>query len=288
MPELNVTIERVLYPSETAESRWFILLAARDGSDVVCKGNIAWRPRPKERLRLIGEWSTYQGKREFKFTEAALDLPTDARGMLHYVCEIASGVGDAMESQIWDLKGEAWATIKDGELPRLRGKIYQNLMEAIERAEADREKGIAIAELLKAGATINMANAAWELWGSDTMGVVMSDPYRLADLPNYGFAHVDGAIRLHYGIGDNDPRRIKAAVIYTLKQITSGGSTLVKWDELLSQAMGKLGGYSDLICAAVSEMFSDGTLKGFKGVRGVALASDFRNESIIWEYANGA
>ena len=120
------------------------------------------------------------------------------------------------------------------------------------------------------------------------MGVVMSDPYRLADLPNYGFAHVDGAIRLHYGIGDNDPRRIKAAVIYTLKQITSGGSTLVKWDELLSQAMGKLGGYSDLICAAVSEMFSDGTLKGFKGVRGVALASDFRNESIIWEYANGA
>lgn len=131
-----------------------------------------------------------------------------------------------------------------------------------------------------------MASAAYELWGGDTIGVVMSNPYRLAELPNYGFSHVDGAIRVHYGIGDADPRRIRAAVVYVLRQITSSGSTLVTWDALHAACIAKLGGYHSLIVEAVREMFQEGTLKGFKSSRSVALASDFRNESTIWEYIN--
>lgn len=289
MPDesLSVSVDRVLYPSETVErANWFIIAVNRDGTEIIAKGNMAWRPQQKERLKLTGKWGSYQGKREFRFTEAALDLPTDARGMLHYVCELAPGVGAAMEEQIWELKGEDWASIEEGALPRLKGRVYLSLMEAIERAEADREKGTAIAELLKAGCTMNMATAAWEQWKANTIGVVSNNPYRLAELPNYGFSHVDGVIRIHYGITDADPRRIRAAVVYVLRQITESGSTLVPWEALHAQCIAKLGGYQSLIVEAVRDMFAEGTLKGFQSSKSVSLASDYKNEAAIWDYIN--
>jgi hypothetical protein len=284
---LAVTVERVPYPPAHVENQDWFILVCRDGpNEVVAKGKMGWRPQPKERLKLFGKWSTYQGKREFKFDSAALDIPTDARGMLHYVCELASGVGAALEQQIWDLKGEDWATIEEGELPRFKGKVFSNFADAVSRAEADRTKGAAIAQLLAAGASMNMAAAAWEQWQQDTLGVVASNPYRLAELPNYGFADVDNRIRQHYGIGDSDMRRIRAAVVYVLRQITSGGSTVVNWDVLNKSCLEKLGGYQELITQAVREMFGEGTLKGFQRSRGISLASDFRNEQTIWNFIN--
>lgn len=282
--KLKVSVSRVLYPPETAEgATWFILSAQSEAGQVIAKGEMGWRPRQGEKLELTGKWSTYQGKREFKFSQAALDIPTDPRGMLHYVCEIASGVGASMEQLIWDLKGETWAAIGEGEIPRLSGKIYTGFMQALETAESDQAKGSAIAELLRAGCTMNMATAAYDKWEADTLGVVASDPYRLAELPNYGFSHVDGQIRMFYGIEDGDPRRIRAAIVYVLRQITESGSTLVPWDKLNSSCLHKLGGYQHLITRSVKEMFGDGTLRGFRDSRAVALAKDFRNESIIWQ-----
>lgn len=278
---LTVIVNRVCYPAETVEgASWFIL----DTDQGTCKGNMPWRPKPKERLKLEGDYSVYQGKREFKFKSAQLDLPTDSRGLLRYVCELASGVGEALEMQIWELKGEAWSEIEEGEVPRLKGKSYDNFIKAIEIAEGDRAKGETIAQLMSAGCTINMANAAYEKWEKNTMGVVSSDPYRLAELPKYGFGDVDNKIRYHFGIEDGDPRRIRAAVIYVLRQITQGGSTLVNWDELFSACIKHLDGFNDLILQSVSSMFKEGTLRGFKSSRAIALASDCRNETIIWDY----
>jgi len=282
--DLNVTVERVLYPPETTKDADWFIIATTEG---VCKGNMSWRPRENERLTLTGKYGEYQGKREFKFTQAALNLPTDARGMLHYVCEMASGVGSAMEQEIWNKMGEDWPNIKEGALPRLKGKIFDNFMESIERAEGDRAKGAVIAKLLAAGCTMNMATAAYEKWAKSTMGVVSHDPYRLAELPSYGFQDVDGTIRQHFGIEDDDPKRIRAAVVYVLRQITGSGSTLVQWDQLNSACLAKLGGYQDLILQAVSDMFNEGTLKGFQRSRSISLASDHFNERLIWDFISG-
>lgn len=286
---LSVTVDRVLYPPETDEdARWFILACTDStGSQIVCKGEMGWRPRQGERLAMEGSYGTYQGKREYKFQAAALDIPTDARGMLHYVCEMASGIGPAMEDQIWNAKGEDWANVEDGEIPRLSGRVYHNLMDAIEVAEQDRIKGKAIAELIHAGCSMNMASAAWEVWEKNTLGVVMNNPYRLAELPGYGFVHVDGDIRAHYGITDDDPRRIRAAVVYVLRQITGTGSTVVQWNILHAACVEKLRGYSSLIVEQVREMFGEGTLKGFKESKNVSLAGDYKNELTIWEYLGG-
>jgi exodeoxyribonuclease V alpha subunit len=283
--DLDVTVERVCYPPETTkDADWFILATSMG----TCKGNMSWRPRENERLTLTGRYAEYQGKREFKFTQAALNLPTDSRGMLHYVCEMTSGIGLAMEADIWAMMGDRWPDIEEGALPRFKGKVFDNFMQAIERAEGDRAKGNIISQLLAAGCTMNMANAAYEKWEKSTIGVVSHDPYRLAELSNYGFQDVDGAIRQHFGIADDDPKRIRAAVVYVLRQMTGSGSTLVQWEKLNSQCLAKLGGYQELILQAVNDMFEEGTLKGFGRSKSVALAADYFNENTIWNFIQSA
>jgi len=281
--DLEVTVERVLFPAETVkESDWFILRTDRG----IVKGTMGWRPRVSERLILTGRFAEYQGKAEFKFKTAALNIPTDSRGILHYVCEITSGLGTALEEQIWETKGLSWPEVQDGEIPRLKGKLFDRFTESVSQVEQDRAKGGVIAQLLAAGCSMNMAVMAYEKWGKSTYGVIAHDPYRLAELPNYGFSHVDGDIRLHFGIADGDPRRVRAAVVYVLRQLTEGGSTAVKWHALNTACLSKLGGYQDLIIEVVSEMFGDGTLKSFEGSGCVALGSDFYNESVIWKFIN--
>lgn len=281
MPTLAVTVHRVAYPPATAtDASWFILITSHG----TAKGAMAWRPHDNEALILEGEWTVYKGEREFKFSSARLNIPTNPRDQLHYVCERTSGLGPAAEQQIWDRAGANWPSIAEGDIPRLRGKVYANFRLQIESLSERSEEASVVAHLMGRGATMAMACAAWAKWAGQTLGVVNADPYRLAELPHYGFRNVDSDIRRAYGISDDDKRRIKAAVVYSLRRLTDDGSTVVAWEDLYAQTVGLLGGYADLVSDCTAELFEDGTLRAFKESKGVSLAEDFRAEMDIWEF----
>jgi hypothetical protein len=248
---------------------------------------MSWRPQENEQLILDGEFTTYKGEREFAFKTARLDVPTESRDQLHYVCMRTSGIGAAAESLIWEHAGEDWMDIDEGAVPRLNGKVYANFQLQLEALREKSEEAKVVATLIGKGATINMACAAWEQWKVETLGVVNADCYRLSELSGYGFRDVDRAIRQSYGIADDDKRRIRAAVVYALRRITDTGDTVARWDELFKQAIGLLGGYADLISDCTAELFEDGSLKAFPKSAGVSLASDWKAETTIWEFVEG-
>jgi len=282
MTTLSVTVQRVAYPPATSESDWYILITDAGAA----KGKMAWRPQDGEALILEGEYATYKGEREFTFKSARLNVPTDPRDQLHYVCARTPGMGAAMEQLIWDAAGADWMNVQPGAVARLNGKVYANFQLQLESLREKSEESAVGAALMGRGATMNMACAAWEAWKAETLGVVNADPYRLAELPNYGFRDVDTKIRQAYGITDADKRRIRAAVVYALRRLTDAGDTLVTWASLFQQACGLLGGYEDLISDCTSELFAEGVLKAFAESEGVALAADFRAESDIWDFVN--
>ena len=283
MPQLSTTVIRVAYPPSTdRDADWFILIT----SSGTCKGKMAWRPQEKEALILDGEWATYHGEREFKFSTARLNIPSNPRDQLHYVCTRTNGLGPAAEELIWAKYGEAWQDVKSGDVPRLSGKVYERFRLQVETLIEKSEEARVVAALMGKGATINMAQAAWEMWKLETLGVVNANPYRLAELAGYGFRDVDGKIRRAYGIVDDDERRIKSAVVYALRRLTDGGDTVVAWDDLYVQAAGLLRGHEGLITACTKALFEEGTLKAFAESGGVALASDWRAECAIWEWVN--
>lgn len=282
MPTLAVTVNRVAYPPPTADTDWYILITSHGA----CKGKMAWRPQDGESLILDGEWATYKGDREFAFKSARLDVPTNPRDQLRYVCARTTGLGPAMEELIWAAAGANWQAIEPGAVPRLNGKLYAAFLMQCEALELKSAEARVVSALMGKGATMNLACAAWAQWGEETLGVVHADPYRLAELENYSFRDVDGKIRRGYKIGDDDERRIKAAVVYALRRLLSGGDTIAAWDDLYREACGLLAGYADQVTECTRALFDDGVLKGFKKSRGVALAADWRAERDIWKWIN--
>ena len=283
MPQLAVTVNRVAYPPATADAEsWYILITSHGP----CKGRMAWRPAESEQLILEGEWAAYKGEREFAFKTARLDVPTDARDQLHYVCARTTGMGPAMEALIWEHAGPAWQEIAEGSVPRLSGRVFAEFRVQLETLREKSEEARVVAALMGKGATMNMACKAWEAWKAETLGVVHADCYRLAELDGYGFRDVDTKIRRAYGIADDDRRRIRAAVIYSLRRLTDPGDTVAQWEALYAQTIGLLGGYADLISECTAELFHEGTLKAFAESAGVSLAADWKAETAIWEYVN--
>jgi hypothetical protein len=283
MPTLNVSVTRVAYPPSTSEpDAWYILITSHG----TAKGKMPWRPKEKEDLILDGNWTVYKGEREFKFASARLNLPVSARDQLHYVVARTSGLGANTEEMIWALAGEKWQEIPEGAVPRLSGNVYQKWRLQIEALHSQATDAIAVAALMGKGCTQNMAMAAVAKWGKDTLGIVNSDPYRLAELKHYSYSDVDAKIRQAYGIGDGDERRIRSAVVYALRRLTDRGDTLIPWAELFQKTTGLLGGFADDISDMTCKLFEDGTLKAFPESEGVSLAADWKAEMDIWDFIN--
>ena len=286
MTTITTTIQSVRYPPATTEATdttWYIL-ATTQGT---AKGKMAWRPKPGEDLILEGEWAAYKGEREFAFNSARIDVPTNPRDMLRYVCKRTLGLGPSAESQIWTALGDDWQNIKAGDVPRVSGKVLAEFKLQMESLISKSEEANVVATLMGKGATMNLACKAWTAWKGETLGVVQADVYRLAELEGYSFRDIDGEIRRGYGIGDSDTRRVRAAVLYSLRKLTSSGDTLVAWDDLYREACELLAGYEGMISDAVKDLFDEGALKGFKECEGVALASDWRSEIDVWDWVNG-
>ena len=278
--ELNVTVEKILYPPSTGEGDWFILVTSHGKA----KGKMQYRPREYDDLVLTGEWVVYQGSKEFSFSSSRINVPVDPRDQLRYICIRTKGLGSAAESLLWQKYGKEWPNAEEGSVPRLKGMVYQNFLLQLEALGSKTEEAGVIATLIGKGATVNMATAAWLKWSTETLGVVMSDPFRLSELDGYSFHDVDKEIRRAYGIDDDDRRRIKAGVVYALRRLTDAGDTVVSWADLYRNACGLLGGYADLVSDCTAELFEDNTLKAFPKSEGVSLAGDWKAETEIWEW----
>lgn len=281
---LSVKVIDVRYPPMADQkSDWFKILT--DKGPV--SGNMAWRPEPGEMLIISGSWGAYKGQREFKFKNAMPNVPVDPKAQLKYVCERTNGLGLRLMEQIWAAKGEDWREVTADDVKGLTAKKLNAFREMIEVLTREGEKSNVISWLMSKQASVNMATAAWEAWGTATVGIVTSNPYKLADLPHYGFTHVDGIISEAFGIKADDPRRIKACVLYCINLYTAGGDTVVSWPDLRDLCIKNTGGmYGNLISSCVTDMFEDGSLRGFKGSQNICLGDDFNNAKVIWEFCN--
>ena len=289
MPTLNVTVTRVAFPSPTTVTdggdTWYILVTSAG----TCKGRMPWRPKPGEQLVLQGEYSVYKGDREFSFSGAAIDVPTNPRDQLRYVCTRTPGLGPAAESLIWQHSGAHWHNIEPGAVPRLNGKLHAEFRLQIEAMLQKSHEASTVASLMGKGCTMNMACKAWSKWGLSTLGIVNADCFRLAELDGYSFRDVDLKVRAQYGIGDEDKRRIRAGVLYSLRRLTDAGDTVVTWEALYRQACGVLCGFSDLISECAGELFQEGAIRAFgEAGEGVALKCDYDSEEAIWEWVENA
>ena len=117
----EVKITYVKYPTEEAdrekrqngESKLFYILSAdAPMGSIACKGEMLFRPKIGEHLKLTGKWTEWNGTRQFDFRNCEIVIPVNPRDMLRYACELTKGFGPSLEEAIWKAKGEDWQTLE--------------------------------------------------------------------------------------------------------------------------------------------------------------------------------
>ncbi len=278
--KLEVQVNKTNFYKEAKKGYW-CLISTDAGT---CKGEMAWIPQEDERLKLEGDWVTYQGQKQFSFKTAMPCIPDNPRARLHYCVELAKGVGPSMEEKIWQVKGEDFPQIEESEVPGLKGDVYREFIEATEQLRHSEDYIQVISYILDIGGTWNMAEAAYQQWGKETIGVIQNDVYQLSYLPNYGFNDAD-KFRGKFNIGDKDPRRVRAAVYYIINQAAADGHTVLTWETLKHEFQRFVGRYDELLAEQVAEMFKQAALIGWRDTRKITTAEAHETEKRIWEYA---
>ncbi len=280
MEKLRVKVKRVLWPKTPQENNAWKLLLTDMGK---AAGKVAWEINPGDELWLNGDWEFRNCERQFSFTTAQAYIPANPMAKLDLAAEQTKGIGPSLTNRIKSMYGDEWeGCLHVGTVPGLSQKLWDALQDTLRRMAQSGAASEAIAWLMGLGCTINMAQKAWALWEMDTMGKVNANCYVLAGLPNYGFCHIDKAIRRNFGIEDNDPRRIRAALEYSIKQLTAGGSDCAEWSEIVGRAISETGGVTrDLIIQYSESMFEAGTLVVVPETSLVALGVDYKNSEEI-------
>jgi hypothetical protein len=293
--EIKVTF--VKYPSEKddmdkrngGESKLFYILAAEGPmGNIAAKGDMLFRPKIGEHLKLTGEWKEWNGTRQFAFRNCEIVIPVNPRDMLRYACELTKGFGPSLEEAIWKAKGEDWQDLAEGDVKGITPAKLQDFRATIEEIGVREQQSRTIAWLMRHGLTANFAQGAWVTFGKDCISLVEINPYNLTKVPQYGFAAVDNGVRQTFGIEDNDPRRIDAGIMYCMGILTERGNTVVTWYELANECANKLPQISDNVIAAhVADFFKTGALVGFSSTQSISLAQHYRAEKDIYNFVRG-
>ena len=217
-----------------------------------------------------------------------LSVPTDSRGLLEYAISQTKGLGSAAQEEIWETYREGWTKAVPLKLKKsLSESVQWAWKDTIERLELQQAQSQAIGFLMGHKCTLAWSQVAWKEWGEKTVSIVTKNPYMLAELPRYGFLMVEVGVRQSFGIEDLDPRRIEAAIIYALTDLTSSGSTVLTEEAFYKKC--------NELCPDAITLVEDATYRlneagkiCFPGMGLISLESDNVNEKKIFGRFGGS
>ena len=212
---------------------------------------------------VVGESAQFEGKwtidprygMQFRAERTTPVMPTNEDGIVRYLSSgIVRGIGPKTAQRIVSYLGEQTLEILDHdpeqihEVPGLKPILAENLIEVW---SANRAKRQTLIHLQGYGLTSNFAMRIYEEFGNDTLQIIQSDPYRLADtMFGVGFKKAD-QLALGMGIETNSRERVRSGIRYALEQIAKDGSTYAPRDVLIERTM-ELLNISDVDRARIS------------------------------------
>ena len=137
------------------------------------------------------------------------------------------------------------------EVPRLGRKRVEKIRESWEK-----QKDIKEVMVFLQGYGVSTAYAAkiYRQYQKDAIKTVQENPYQLADdIWGIGFKTADG-IASKMGYGNNDPRRCRSGILYTLNQLAEDGHVYAESEQLVTAAKELLQADEEPIRKAMADM----------------------------------
>ena len=243
--ELVVTLDGIRPRFTSADEALGIWTAVRaDGSYVTVAGPLA-HCAGGELVRCRGRWRTHR-THGWTFHVDAFEsaLPQTREGITAWLqSDRVPGIGTAFAEAIVDAYGtDAFRVIDEDpevlyDLCTRHGTKIARAPVAALIAAWDGIKVMRQLEtwLFSAGVSANLAARLYRAYGEEVVAVLERDPYRITELPRIGFRIADGIAR-GLGISPDDPRRVRAGLVFVLEQAEGEGHTYLGLEQLFRRA----------------------------------------------------
>src|SRR5688572_19079352 len=242
MEMLRGVVERLTYHNE--ETGYTVAKLAPEqgarlgeGREVTVVGNMMG-VNVGESVELGGRWIVHtEYGRQFQVEQMRTVLPATVAGIEKYLGSgLIKGVGPEMARRIVRHFGAETLDVieeRPGELTEVPGigiKRQRMIVSAWAEQQAIKE---VMLFLQSHGVTTSLATKIYKYYGDDSIGIVRSDPYRLArDIYGIGFLTADKIARA-LGIPSDSPARVAAGLLFALYQASDDGHVYLPTSELI-------------------------------------------------------
>ncbi len=208
--------------------------------DIKVKGSM-YGVEKEEKIKVQGVWESHPtfGK-QFSVQSWERPIPQTKDQVIAFLASpLIKGCGPKMAVLIADRLGENALTriSNEGEvcLDGIRGIGKKTANKIVESVRASFEIQNIISQLRVFGITANMAMKLYKEYGSNTIGVITKNPYKLVELNGIGFLKADEIAR-KIGILPTSSFRIDACLKYVLKKLCfDSGHCYVSEEELFTE-----------------------------------------------------
>ncbi|XYJ10454.1 AAA family ATPase [Telluria sp. B2] len=146
------------------------------------------------------------------------------------------GIGMVKARKLWDTFGERLYQILDNaDVEALTSVLTEDSARQVISAWSLQEHACTLQWLHSSGIDVKTGRKLLAYFGKEVGEKLREDPYRLLSF-SAGWKHVDAFARSHFGVAEDDPRRLQAAVEEALYQVFDGGDTVTPISALLTRA----------------------------------------------------
>ncbi|MCM3920245.1 ATP-dependent RecD-like DNA helicase [Frankia sp. AiPs1] len=255
-------LERITFVSEETGYTIARLATERSGPDLLTVVGPLLGAQIGESLRLTGQWGSHpRYGRQFQVDSYTTVLPATIQGIRRYLGSgLIKGIGPAMaERMVAHFDTDILRIIEEEparliEVHGLGPKRTRKIAEAWEEQKAIKE---VMLFLQGVGVSTSLAVKIYKKYGDQSIGVVRTQPYRLAtDVWGIGFRTAD-TIAQAVGIPHDSPERIKAGLQYTLSQAADDGHCFLPAPNLITDATKILEVERELIGPCLDQLAAD-------------------------------
>ncbi|WP_044888184.1 MULTISPECIES: ATP-dependent RecD-like DNA helicase [Frankia] len=255
-------LERITFVSEETGYTIARLATERSGPDLLTVVGPLLGAQIGESLRLTGQWGSHpRYGRQFQVHSYTTVLPATIQGIRRYLGSgLIKGIGPAMAERMvahFDIDILRIIEEEPARLIEVRGlgpKRTKKIADAWEEQKAIKE---VMVFLQGVGVSTSLAVKIYKKYGDQSIGVVRTQPYRLAtDVWGIGFRTAD-TIAQAVGIPHDSPERIKAGLQYTLSQAADDGHCFLPAPNLITDAAKILEVERELIGPCLDQLAAD-------------------------------
>lgn len=263
-----------------------------DGDDITCVGSFP--------TLSVGTVLTVSGKvsvhnrygEQLAVENYTMSDPTSRDGIVKYLSSgLIKGIGEVTANNIYDKFGEdTFGVIENNPmlLVKVKGISQRKAMDIANAVAELKSMQEQIMFLQGYGITVNLAVKIYNIYKEETKRLVLANPYRLIDdVDGVGFLTAD-KIAQSMGVEKLSEFRVRAAIIYELKETAEKqGNTYLLFDDLFQACSNLLGEdltqHGQLVEDTVTKLVLEPQVKVFEveGVRCISLIRYYKLEKSI-------